>query len=55
MRRHIYSIYANFGHGWEKVDDTYDESNAYYLLGEYQLAYGLDTPVRIKHKGQWLS
>lgn len=55
MKKYIYSIWACFNGKWKKVDDTYNKNNAYYLLREYSMAYGKDTPLQLRHHGEILN
>lgn len=53
MKKYVYSIWVKQpGLPWEKIDDTYNERDAWFLVGEYRLVYGKETVIQVRHHGE---
>ena len=46
-----YEIWGCYKGQWEEVDSTDDERDAYYLIGEYQMAFSREWKLEIRDNG----
>ena len=46
-----FSIWGCYNDKWEKIDQANSYNEAFYLAREYQITFGKDWTIEIRHKG----